>query len=104
MAFDRMLLDLTAHFASGFLDLAHCRVERLPDRDPRMLALEGVAVPPVDDHVLATRHGDAKLDLKYIPVPMTGLRPVDNNMATRDARAEFFQALRLRSDLGSDLF
>jgi hypothetical protein len=42
--------------------------------------------------------------VKQIPVSVTGLRPVDNHMTTRDARAEFFEALRLRSDLGSDLF
>ena len=69
-----------------------------------MLALGGVAMPPVDDHVLMPRHGDAKLNVKQIPIPITGLRAVDNHVTARDARAEFFEALRLRSDLGSDLF
>ncbi|HZZ62865.1 MAG TPA: hypothetical protein VFE63_17160 [Roseiarcus sp.] len=104
MVFNRMLLDLTAQLALGLLDLAHRSVKGLPDRDPRVLALGGVAAPPVDDHVLIPRHGYAKPNLKQITVAMPGLRAVDNDMTTRDARTEFFEALRLRSDLGSDLF
>ena len=104
VVFNRMLLDLTAQLALAFLDLAHRGVEGLPDRDPRVLALGGVAAPPVDDRILMPRHGYAKANLKQITVPMTGLRSVDNHMTTRDARTEFFEALRLRSDLGSDLF
>ena len=99
-----MLLDLTAHPAGGLLDFAHRGVEGLPDRNPRVLALGSVAMPPVDDHVLMPRHGDAKLNLKQTPAPVTGLRPIDNHMTTRDPRAEFFEALRLRGDFGSDLF
>jgi hypothetical protein len=99
-----MLLDSTAHLALSLLDLAHCGVEGLPDRDPQVLALGGVAAPPVDHHVLMPRHGDAKPNVKQIPVLVTGLRSVDDHMTTRDARTEFFEALRLRSDLGSDLF
>src|SRR5271157_1666788 len=39
-----------------------------------------------------------------IPPPMTGLRPVNDDIATRNARAEFFETSHLRSDLGPDLF
>ena len=49
-------------------------------------------------------HRDAKLDLKKVSTPVTGLRPVDDDATTGNSRTEFFQTLHLRSDLGSDLF
>jgi hypothetical protein len=83
--------------------LAHRSGEGSSDRGRRMLALEGVAMS-VDHHVLTPRHGDAKLNLKQTRAPVTHWRPADNHMATRDARADFFEASGLRGDLGSDLF
>ena len=58
---------------------------------------------PVDDDVLMLGHRDAKLDLKKVSTPVTGLRPVHDDATTGNSRTEFFQTLHLRSDLGSDL-
>ena len=64
-----------------------------------MLWLGGVVVAPVDDDVLMLGHRDAKLNLKKVSTPVTGLRPVHNDATTGNSRTEFFQTLHLRSDL-----
>jgi len=69
-----------------------------------MLSLGGIVMAPVDDDVLTLGHRDAKLNLKKISTPVTGLRPVHDDATTGNSRTEFFQTLHLRSDLGSDLF
>jgi len=99
-----MFFDLTAHVLLSAFDLAYRRVKNLPDRDERMLALGLVAMRLVDDDLLMLRHCDAKLDLEKIAAPVPGLRPGDDDMTARDARAELFEAAHLRRDLGSNLF
>jgi hypothetical protein len=42
--------------------------------------------------------------LEKIAAPAPGLRPGNDHMTARDARAELFEAAHLRRDLGSNLF
>jgi hypothetical protein len=49
-------------------------------------------------------HRDAKLNMKRRSAPVTGLRPVDDDMAARDSRAELLETAHLLGYLGSDLF
>ena len=85
-----MFLHLMAHVARDVLNLAHRRIESIPDCDERMLALGRVAMQLVNNDVIVLGHCDAKLNLEEAAAAAPGLRPNDDDVAARDARAELF--------------
>src|SRR5208337_4612144 len=99
-----MLLHLTAKFAHDGFDLAHRGVEGFPDRDLHVFALGRVGAGLVDHNIVMLGHCDAKLDMKRRSAPVTGLRPIDDDMTARDSRAELLEAAHLLGDLRPGLF
>ena len=85
-----MFFNLIAHLGREVLNLAHRRVEGVPDCDERMLMLGRIAMRCVNNDVIVLGHCDAKLNLQEAAAAAPGFWPSNHDAAARNARAELF--------------